>query len=371
MRIVLCIALLVCSHFNYGQEQKSTEDPNEITYSLFLIGDAGEPVEKGHGPNFELLRQSLIEVGGNSGVVFLGDNIYPAGLPSEGQEGLEIAQRIMDDQLAVVKGYNGKSIFLPGNHDWEKGKENGWERVKNQEQYVSKTLGPDGFFPKNGCPGPILVEINSEVGLVILDTQWLLHKHDRPSKADGCSNDTLEEISGSLSNLLIANKDKTVIVASHHPMYTYGPHGGTATFKDHVFPLTMISDWLYVPLPILGTIVQQLRKHKGHIQDTTNKKYKKMRDKLVEVMVNSGNAIHVSGHEHSLQLILNQGIPFVVSGSGSKTTHVKSKKDTRFATSELGFARLDFVRNGGVHLTFFTVDKKTKISKAAFKTALK
>ena len=40
----------------------------------------------------------------------------------------------------------------------------------------------------------------------------------------------------------------------HHPLITAGPHGGHYTWKQHIFPLTDVKSWMWLPLPIIGSI---------------------------------------------------------------------------------------------------------------------
>ena len=52
---------------------------------LYLIGDAGAPAPR--DPVFKALAGQIAGDPARSVVVFLGDNIYPAGLPPEGAPG--------------------------------------------------------------------------------------------------------------------------------------------------------------------------------------------------------------------------------------------------------------------------------------------
>ena len=60
----------------------------EIKHSIYLIGDAGKDTIP--GPALRLLEDELLE-NKLSSVLFLGDNIYPAGL--EGKEGNKKKER--------------------------------------------------------------------------------------------------------------------------------------------------------------------------------------------------------------------------------------------------------------------------------------
>jgi hypothetical protein len=58
-------------------------DPAEIEHTIFLLGDAGHP-RRGGEPVFDALARVVPEDSTRATLVFLGDNIYPRGLPAEG-----------------------------------------------------------------------------------------------------------------------------------------------------------------------------------------------------------------------------------------------------------------------------------------------
>ncbi|WP_420388466.1 metallophosphoesterase [Roseivirga sp.] len=324
-------------------------------YSVYLVGDAGEPYEN---PVLTLLKKELDAAGKNAAVIFLGDNIYPKGMPPEEHPLREAAEIAIDGQINAVKDFEGKRIFVPGNHDWAQGKEYGLEWLKNQQKYVEQALDDrEVWLPSNGCPGPVEVDLTDQITLVIIDTQWFLHKGKKPEEGNDCGASTIAEVGELFQDILKRNAHKKVIVASHHPMYTYGIHGGVFSAKDHLFPLTASKKMknLYVPLPVVGSIYPLYRKIFGNIQDTSHPVYKQFRDGMVQLMKSHPDIVHAAGHEHALEHIQKEGKHYIVSGSGSKNNaHVKQKGDALFAQNTMGFARLDYFEDGRVVLNFVT-----------------
>ncbi|MCZ6900180.1 MAG: hypothetical protein O7F74_08070, partial [Bacteroidetes bacterium] len=179
---------------------------------------------------------------------------------------------------------------------------------------------------------------------------------DKPRKEQGCESKNTFEVLERMEDILRRNAHKKVIVVGHHPIYTYGPHGGYFTFRQHLFPLTDANKSLYIPLPIIGSIYPLYRRYIGNIQDIHHPKYKAIRKLMIEAFEKYPNVIHASGHEHSLQYSTNNDIHYIVSGAGVKTTDVKKKEYARFAQSQVGFARLDFYKDGRVDMQFITPD---------------
>ena len=90
--------------------------PAEVESTLFLIGDAGAPAED--EPVLAALEQMIRDTPEPKYLVYLGDNIYPRGLPDSGAIGREEAERRIDAQIAVGVRTETTTWFIPGNHDW-------------------------------------------------------------------------------------------------------------------------------------------------------------------------------------------------------------------------------------------------------------
>lgn len=344
---LIALSVLTLSHSLAFQQES---DP---IYSVFLIGDAGEPDAN---PVLDVLKLELAKIGNKGTVVYLGDNIYPKGMPPLGHELRKEAEKSLDGQINAVKDFAGKKFFIPGNHDWAQGRDYGWQWLNNQESYVEAALDSlDVFLPSGGCPGPREIELTDKITLIAVDTQWFLHKGPKPS--EGCSVNSLTDVAALLQDALLRNAHKKVIVVSHHPMYTYGIHGGVFGVKDHFFPLTASKKTknLYLPLPVLGSIYPVYRQVFGNIQDNTHPIYKRFRDGMVKLMSQHPDLIHAAGHEHALEHIVKDGHHYVVSGSGSKSNaRVKKKGDAQFASNITGYARLDYYADGTTQLSFIT-----------------
>ena len=323
--------------------------------SVYLIGDAGEP----HFPedaNLKFLKQKVADASENDVLIFLGDNLYPKGLPDEEDPERAEMEKKLNAQLDIIKEFKGTSYIIPGNHDWAQGRRHGLEDIRNMEKHVTQYLNnPTVFLPKNGCPGPEEIPLSDKVTLLILDTQYLLHRFDKGRETDGCNAAGTSEALELLNDMVVRNKDKHLLIAAHHPLYSYGPHGGRYNFlKANLFPLTDTKKLknAYIPLPGLGTIYWVNRAVIGNIQDIPNPRYKIIRNSIVDILSQAENVVWASGHEHSLQYIKRDKTHYVVSGSGSKTSRVVDGPGTVFHQSARGFSQLTYKANGQVSLNF-------------------
>src|SRR5688572_25411005 len=91
---------------------------DSIQQRIFLIGDAGELVGDTH-PVVDWLKKNVDWNDERNSAIYLGDNIYPLGLPMEGEPDYLQSKKIIDYQMSLVKGKKGKAFFVQGNHDWK------------------------------------------------------------------------------------------------------------------------------------------------------------------------------------------------------------------------------------------------------------
>jgi hypothetical protein len=362
------VLYLLWSIFSFAVNAQSID--SQVVHSLYLIGDAGEPfiVNSTIG---EVLRQEIKNTGAASTVVLLGDNIYPKGMPDPDHKRRGISEKILGTQVSWIRGTAANEIFVPGNHDWLRGKRNGWQQITNQQQWIDSLNDKHvTLLPKDGCPGPVEVPLDKNTTLVILDTQWFLHPGNKPGEESSCDAKTPAEALLLLNDIFVRNPTKRIILAAHHPLITYGEHGGVFTLKDHLFPFTSANPKLYLPLPIVGSLYPLYRKWMGNIQDTSHPLYKEMAQGISGLMARYPGTIYAAGHEHALQAIVKGSSYFVVSGAGVKTTVVKKKKYARFAASNTGFVKADIFSNGSVRLTYFQVDAEFPKGKVVFTDSL-
>ena len=86
---ILAIAAIFLSGLAKSQdEQNKKSSKSDIRHIIYLIGDAGHP-ENDVIEIFELLKKQVQSEGVKSTVVFLGDNIYPGGMPDKDEKGWE------------------------------------------------------------------------------------------------------------------------------------------------------------------------------------------------------------------------------------------------------------------------------------------
>ncbi len=331
--------------------QRHTPPPEAtLVHAVAMLGDVGAIATDGSDPVMQLFDKWQKAVGKASTAVFLGDNLYPIGLPEVGHRYRDTAEARLNLLLEHISNYPGKGIFLSGNHDWLKGREGGYKQMLRQEEFVLEKLQDvESYLPSNGCPGPVSLQLAEGLLLVIINTQWFVQRGEKPLGSKyGCPYTDIEEFFIAFNDLLRRNAHQRVLVAAHHPLYSNAMHGGKFTMKQHIFPLTAAHKRIYIPLPIFGSIYPFYRKFFGAYEDMSHRKYKKMRKRLLRIMHRYSNIIYVAGHDHNLQHFEVQQNHYIVSGSGSKTAFVKKGGKATFTLEELGFFVLNYYSNGEV-----------------------
>ena len=340
---ILSLFCNACATYKPQYKSDNTSDifPNkEIEHSFYLIGDAGNSPIDGASSALKAFTLELNKASENSTAIFLGDNIYEKGLPKKNDGDRAFAEHQLNVQTATVKDFKGNTIFIPGNHDWYSG---GIEGLKRQEKYIEDILGKNTFLPENGCPIE-RINVSEDIVLILVDSQWYITDWDKhPKLNDDCEFKTRARFIDEFESEVKKARGKTTIIALHHPMFTNGSHGGQYSFKSHM-----------TPLPVLGSLKNIIRKTSGASNaDLNNKRYRELKELLVTLAQENDKALFVSGHEHSLQYIIENSLPQIVSGSGSKISATKNIGGGKFSYGHQGYAVLDIFKDGSSWVRFY------------------
>ena len=370
LRSILLLTLLVlsgCAHKLSGPihsadgpgwvtDAEVTSAPTDVRvhHRIVLIGDAGYFLED--DPTLAALDQWATSVD-SSTVVFLGDNIYNEGLTDEDREN---GERVLGQQLSATAV---PKIAIPGNHDWGLLPKNyNAKSIQNQQAFVDGwPQGNAEFIPKNGCMGPtarVLRERSEDQQAVVFiavdPTPWI-NEGIREACPDAM---TQEAHLAALDALLSLHTDDQVIMASHYPMLTGGPHGGLS--------YGFLVDMIITPL---GWMM-------GGLLNTYETDYADWITRSQEVMRRNPPAIYAAGHDHNLQLLRSGDVAgmYVVSGAGARArvSTVTNIDETIFAHAAEGFIVVDFgqTESGKDAVVLRVIEPLVSVDKPVFETAL-
>lgn len=323
-----------------------------VDCTLFLVGDAGEPNLATPEPVLEALGREAAQDPERSLVIFLGDNVYPDGLAAATAADRARGEAILRRQAGVVQKSGAHGIFLPGNHDYHL---DGRDGVRRQAEFIASLAVPRlEFRPRETCAGPESVDFGATLRLIVFDSTWWIRDEFSPPDDADCAVRSEAAFLARLDSLLASAAPRTVIVATHHPVASHGWHGGFFTWRDHLFPLTRAYDWLWLPLPAIGSLYPIYRMAGGYRQDIPASRYQHMLSQLHSVFARHPPLALAAGHDHNLQVLNGRhGVRYaLVSGAGSvsRPDPVSHGDDTLCASPAAGFLRLDLLPDGGARL---------------------
>lgn len=334
-------------------------------HTLFLLGDAGD--HEFNDPVLGGIEKELAKAGKNATLLILGDNIYPAGLSDTDSPTRQQEEETLNRVLNITRRFAGKTILIPGNHDWAEMRRSGWQNVLNQQQYVEKHFNSIAFFPKDGMPGPTTVHLTENISLIIIDFQWFIHKWEKPLLVDGSMELNLKLFLKKLDEYLAAERDKTKVVLCHHPMISYGDHGKKLPWKHLLFPFGT-----FRPQPALGYFIPFHPDLKGEYQDIAHPRYRHVKQQIMSVLKRHSPLFFVSGHDHSFQHLVADNNHHIICGSASRSGKVYKGPKALFVSNEKGFGKLavkekeigvEFVAVSGGNLE---IAYRTSLDRAAF-----
>jgi hypothetical protein len=192
-------------HVKYGKNInidliKERKDSSNIAHTFYLIGDAGNAEQPKAQQLLKNFKTRLNQASDESTLLFLGDNIYEHGMPDKNDPNRKLAEEKLDFQIDLSHNFKGKTIFIPGNHDWYS---NGIVGLKEQQDYlVEKMKDKNAFLPKNSC-GIDSKKIGKDITLIVIDSEWFLADWDKNTGInEKCDIKTREDFFSEFEDLL-------------------------------------------------------------------------------------------------------------------------------------------------------------------------
>ena len=319
-----------------------------VDYEIYLVGDIGADNSQVTDSDIvDLIKSQLKPNSKTQSVVFLGNNFTNDGFPDTESPDFVAVDNAITACLQKLKDNTDKVYFIPGNSEWYDGENYSNSSLMLVEDYVqSKTNDKNVFVPSNGCGEPKVVELTDDLIIVLMDSEWvLLGDNSDQRKRSGCDIDDELELVTYLNEIMAKNKNKNVIIAAHHPIYSNGRTGGNYGAASHI-----------LPLPILGSFITGVKKLGGGQQRFGHPQYEAYRAAMNLVLSNFEGVIHVSGHDHNLQYHEKDNNHFVVSGSGAITDFVRKGGDAEFAFMSKGFSKITHTKDLELWLEFYVPD---------------
>lgn len=341
-------------------QEKTHERLSNPVETFVILGDAGKLDGESNGV-VDAIKKEVSKLSSTKTLVIVGDNIYPNGLVPESGPYYAEAQAIIDEQCSLLPLMDGGTYIIPGNHDWNDSHPGGRDYVLRQEAYISQYSTPRTkieWLPRHACGDPEIRVSDAGTVMLFIDSQWWNQKwSEEPNINQDCQIQSRAQFLERINNIYEQYAGQKMLVFLHHPLKTNGAHGGRYSFKEHLFPLTAVNKYLYVPLPVIGSLYPLIRSRGVSRQDLkhvhNNDLAKALKDGADAHKV---SATFISGHEHCLEYFEEGNLDFIVSGSGAKVSYAERGHGATYIREARGFALLQTYADGSAWVSFFVVD---------------
>lgn len=242
----------------------------------------------------------------------------------------------------------GSMLMIAGDRDWNSSKKGGQKSIENLEKRLkkyskSKAYKRINWVTKDGCPGPKAIEINENLTIIGMDSQWWNHPYDKPRPSDAaCTAATPEKFAEELEELILENKGKNILLVGHHPFYSLGNYGGHFSLGTYL-----------MPVPLIGSFKTAFSKNVGGINDISNERLTKYVERLNNLFYEHDNLIFAAGHEKNQQIIRQHKNYLLNSGAPMKGRFAAEDSDTWLSENEAGLLELTYLNSGEIRAGFW------------------
>lgn len=329
--------LLFLPLLSFGQ---ATEDAHRI----FVLGNF---VDITNQPLFQKNLSNLFAQSEQPFTLVLNGDLVNRKMGDANNDDLLVPLRQLMDLIGEYP--KGSILMTVGDRDWNASKKGGQKSLENlqerlQDYRKSKGYKRINWVTKDGCPGPTAIQINENLTVIGMDSQWWNHPFDKPRPADAvCTAATPEKFAEELEELIVENKGKNVLLVGHHPFYSLGNYGGNFSLGTHL-----------LPLPLIGSFKTAFSKNIGGINDISNERLTKYIETLNNLFYEHDNLIFAAGHEKNQQIIRQDKNYLLNSGAPMKGKYATEDSDTWLSANEAGLLELTYLNSGEIRAGFWS-----------------
>jgi hypothetical protein len=356
VKLILGIIIIVACSQVYSQVE------DQIIHRVFLTANT---TDISSNSNFiPAVKQLLLEKNESWSFILNGDLV--SGKISDKNE-----HKVNDNLKNLFAMFSeidkGRIIVIPGDRDWADSGPDGWKNVRKLQKLV-KDLNVSNleWTLKKGCPGPVLINLTPDITLVTINTQWWNHPYQKPGPADAdCKISTTNDFKEELEDIIDDESGGNLLIAGHFPVLSLGEYGGHFSAKSHLFPLTEIVDYLYLPLPIIGSFYPSYRKNIGTVKDISNKYFESFRQLMGNIITYHQSLIYLSGHEYNLQILKKEENYFINSGSPDRTGYTSDNKEALYSKSVSGLIEIIYYKDGKIRSVVHQINDDQNLEPAS------
>lgn len=312
--------LIVFSVFSSSFAQvKSADQGKEIAHTFYITANTG--LDETNKTSQEVLNGIVksSQEDKDATLLIVGNITKEKGYPAKDDAQRKTEAYLQNSLLNPIDNFNGNVIFTPGKNEWNK---KGHKSIDDLESFLQDNSKAE-FWPNDGCAIESK-EINEDVALIMIDSQWYLEDWDKHHYVNNkCDIKTRDQFFAEFKDELKDNYGKTIIVAVHHPILSstkYGFIKKVAGFSDQTYQ---------------------------------NPEQSKLHNILEATARAFDDVIFVSGNDQNLQFLDHHEVPQIISGAAAKTQKARAEKKGHFASDKNGYAKLILFKDGSSLVRFY------------------
>lgn len=347
---LLIVTLSACATYKPQSKipEKEASTSKEPVHTFFVVGGLGTAETDSNPEIQDLLKSYLDKANKKSTLLYTGDY-----LPKNADKNEK--ESFIKAQIDLAKGFKGKTVFVPGDHEWSSGNTKEIEWV---EDYLKdNNIKNFEVQPTNVCPLEYVV-VDETLDILYVDSSWLETNWDHVEGMNKKCTDinTKRRFNEEFESYIKDSRGKNLLIVMHHPIFSNGKYAGKKTFLENV-----------LPVPIVGNIITEIIDLGGFSeQKLTSLRYYYMRTVVSSLVQDNERVTIVSGHEESLQYLASKNIRQIISGSLGSRTGTKLSEGTianiggslefegKFTYGEKGFAIVNYYEDGSSDVKFIT-----------------
>lgn len=349
--IVLSIfTLAACATYKPQSKIAQNDDSSskKPIHTFFVAGGLGTAEPDSNPELQKLLKSYLDKAGKESTLLYTGDYI-----PKKADK--KTRETYINTQVEIAKDFKGKTVFIPGHHEWSS---NNTTEIEWVEDYLKdNNIKNFEVQPTNVCPLEY-VEVDETLDILYVDSNWFSINWDHVDGMNKKCTDinTKRRFNEAFEGYIKDSRGKNLLIVMHHPIFSNGKYAGNETFLESM-----------LPLPIVGNIVHEINDLGGFSkQRLKSHRYNYLRTVISSLVQDNNRVTIVSGHEESLQYLASDNIRQIISGSLGSRTGTKMSKgsianiggtlhyDGKFSYGEKGFAIINYYDDGTSDVNFIT-----------------
>lgn len=330
-----CI-ILVITVFNFLLVSEGFSQ-EKINYRIFSIGNTANLKED--TTFYYALKETLSKSNEKKILLINGDLIKSDAHLSRD------SSRVYKMLHILSSAKNTQIIVLPGDRDWSNSGKNGLKTVKKVEKWVENDVFNNvKWVLDKGCPGPEIIELDSMLNLMLINTQWWNHPYEKPTTVDAeCPIITKKDFVIEFENALAETEEKNLIIAGHFSLI----ESPSPSFENYL-----------TPFPILGSFKSAFHQNIGGKQDVVNERFNKIRKTMLSRMSVKSGVIYLSANDFNIQINKENENYFINSGLPTNSNKATRSKLAIYSSKKPGITELVYYENGKVATTIYAFDEE-------------